>query len=167
MAFDYWDNFDFDNSSQNEIDQMIYQGASMGQSMGLSQTRTKDELRGRGFSFSNAKFSSLWNSINDDRLGFKHFTEINKDSFAIDDLLPQTNQMETRYRYIARFDSSKPDHPTPLWVTGGLDSNKQLTPTQAYEQIRDMFMKFYGASLPEMDTIQIQGVLFNPSIDID
>lgn len=167
MSFEYWDDFNFDEASQDMIDHMIYQGATMGQAMGISQAATKVELRDRGFSFGNAKFSSLWRSINDDRIGFQHFTNINQDSLAIDALLPQADYFDSRYRYVARFDARfDPSHP-PLWVTGAFDASQRLTPKEAMEQFASIFINFYGASGEEIDSIQLQGVLFNENFDLE
>jgi len=161
-VFDLWDDFNFEDSSSEYIQEMIFKGAEMGLASNLTQTRTKDELRSRGFSFGNEKFSSLWAGIRDEQAGFNHFSTINMDEHPIDSVLPQRTYFKAKYRYVGSFTAVDEFGEFPNRITLAIDSNKSLTPREALSILEDIATRSYGMTDSEIDSFNLEGALHNP-----
>lgn len=162
--FSLWDSFPFTSSSPEFIEEMIFRGAEFGIGAEITQTQTKIELRQRGFSFGNERFSALWNGIRDEEQGFKHFATINQDALAFDSVLPQRDYFNTRYRYVGQFQSIDRFGTIGSANTLAIDSDIRLTPAQALPLLADLALTRYGASMRELDSIEIIGAILNPNI---
>lgn len=164
--FEEWDNFDFDGASDEFYNQMIVNGAHYGIGSNLSQTRTKQELRDRGFAFSNQKFSDIWNGIQSDKAGFNHFTSIGVNQYANDDVLPYAGWMNTRYGYVAEYSSVTELGDIIPGHTMAFYTDERLTPKEALARFNDIGYTYYGLTGEEIDTIELSGALFNGDYDI-
>lgn len=165
--FNAFDDINFGGISDEFKNELLSQGALSGIAQGLSQTRTKKELRERGFTFSNQKFSQLWNGLRDENEGFRHFTTIGVNELAIDEALPQKTYIKGRYRYIAEFTENLDMFGKPRDFTVAFDSNTRLTPRQAREQLISLAIQSYQADATEVDSIRLKGAIFNPNFDLE
>lgn len=162
-TFDIFDNIDEQNFTDNGKNYFIEQGARMGIGANLTQTATKAELRARGLTFGNEKFSAIWRGINDEQQGFNHFSTIGVNETAIDSILPQKDYFNARYRYVGQFKADFGTDGSFNYKTLAIDYDEKLTPNEVLGLLREQLKTFYTGDESSLASVKVTGALHNPT----